>query len=80
MHCLHVNAHVSLHLDVADILRTLGHTFDQVCLSEHMWVIGGKPGLKRPQPEGGKRRDSFCARMEGMKKKLTSAKSPDRTI
>ncbi len=32
----------------------------------------GKPGLKAPQPEGGKRRDSFCARMEGMKKKLTS--------
>jgi len=31
--------------------------------------------IKRPQPEGGKRRDSFCARMEGMKKKLTSAKT-----
>ena len=31
--------------------------------------------LKRPQPEGGKRRDSFCARMKGMKKKLTSAKT-----
>jgi len=30
----------------------------------------GKPGLKAPQPEGGKRRDSFCARMEGMKKKV----------
>ena len=29
--------------------------------------------LKRPQPEGGSRRDSFCARMEGMKKNLTSA-------
>lgn len=28
--------------------------------------------LKAPQPEGGPRRDSFCARMEGMKKKLTS--------
>lgn len=28
--------------------------------------------LKRPQPEGGSRRDSFCARMKGMKKKLTS--------
>jgi hypothetical protein len=28
--------------------------------------------LKPPQPEGGKRRDSFCARMKGMKKKLTS--------
>jgi hypothetical protein len=35
----------------------------------------GKPGLKAPQPEGGKRRDSFCSRMEGMKKKLTSAKT-----
>jgi len=31
--------------------------------------------LKRPQPEGGARRDSFCARMKGMKKKLTSAKT-----
>lgn len=31
--------------------------------------------LKAPQPEGGKRRDSFCARMEGMKKKLTSEKT-----
>jgi len=31
--------------------------------------------LKRPQPEGGKRRDSFCRRMKGMKKKLTSAKT-----
>ena len=31
--------------------------------------------LKAPQPEGGPRRDSFCARMEGMKKKLTSAKT-----
>ena len=31
--------------------------------------------LKRPQPEGGKRRDSFCARMKGMKKKLTSAET-----
>ena len=28
----------------------------------------GKPGLKRPQPEGGKRRDSFCARMSGVVK------------
>ena len=34
-----------------------------------------KPGLKPPQPEGGSRRDSFCARMTGMKKKLTSAKT-----
>ena len=31
--------------------------------------------LKAPQPEGGKRKDSFCARMSGMKKKLTSAKT-----
>ena len=35
----------------------------------------GKPGLKAPQPEGGKRRDSFCARMKGMKAKLTSAET-----
>ena len=43
----------------------------------------GKPGLKRPQPEGGARRDSFCARMKGMKRKLTSAKTandPDSRI
>jgi len=34
--------------------------------------------IKRPQPEGGSRRDSFCARMTGMKKKLTgSAKAAD---
>ena len=31
--------------------------------------------LKAPQPEGGSRKDSFCARMSGMKKKLTSAKT-----
>jgi hypothetical protein len=31
--------------------------------------------LKPPQPEGGSRKKSFCARMEGMKKKLTSAKT-----
>jgi hypothetical protein len=39
--------------------------------------------LKRPQPEGGPRKDSFCARMTGMKKKLTSAKTakdPDSRI
>jgi hypothetical protein len=39
--------------------------------------------LKRPQPEGGSRRDSFCARMTGMKKKLTSEKTandPDSRI
>jgi len=38
----------------------------------------GKPGLKAPQPEGGPRRDSFCARMKGMKKKLTSKKNRQR--
>lgn len=31
--------------------------------------------LKPPQPEGGPRKRSFCARMEGMKKKLTSEKT-----
>lgn len=31
--------------------------------------------LKPPQPEGGSRRDSFCARMKGMKAKLTSSKT-----
>jgi hypothetical protein len=39
--------------------------------------------LKPPQPEGGSRRDSFCARMKGMKRKLTSAKTandPDSRI
>jgi hypothetical protein len=44
-------------------------------------ATGGK--LKRPQPGGGKRRDSFCARMGGMKKKLTSEKTrndPDSRI
>jgi hypothetical protein len=35
----------------------------------------GKPGLKAPQPEGGPRKKSFCARMSGMKKKLTSSKT-----
>lgn len=28
--------------------------------------------LKAPQPEGGARKDSFCARMKGMKNKNTS--------
>ena len=39
--------------------------------------------LQAPQPEGGSRRDSFCARMKGMKRKLTSAKTandPDSRI
>lgn len=34
-----------------------------------------KPGLKAPQPGGGPRKRSFCARMTGMKKKLTSKKT-----
>jgi hypothetical protein len=39
--------------------------------------------LKPPQPEGGPRKRSFCARMGGMKKKLTSAATandPDSRI
>jgi hypothetical protein len=39
--------------------------------------------IKRPQPEGGSRKDSFCARMKGMKAKLTSsetANDPDSRI
>jgi hypothetical protein len=43
----------------------------------------GKPGLKAPQPKGGPRKKSFCARMSGMKKKLTSSKTandPDSRI
>lgn len=39
--------------------------------------------LKAPQPEGGPRKKSFCARMSGLKKKLTSAKTandPDSRI
>jgi hypothetical protein len=39
--------------------------------------------LKPPQPEGGSRKKSFCARMGGMKKKLTSSKTandPDSRI
>jgi hypothetical protein len=40
----------------------------------------GKPGLKAPAPnpkteKDAARRKSFCARMSGMKKKLTSAKT-----
>ena len=31
--------------------------------------------LKPPKPEGGSRKKSFCARMRGMKKKLTSKKT-----
>jgi hypothetical protein len=39
--------------------------------------------LKPPQPEGGSRKKSFCARMSGMKAKLTSSKTandPDSRI
>ena len=39
--------------------------------------------LKAPQPEGGPRKKSFCVRMRGMKRKLTSAKTandPDSRI
>ena len=39
--------------------------------------------LKAPQPGGGPRKKSFCARMGSMKKKLTSAKTandPDSRI
>ena len=39
--------------------------------------------LKAPQPGGGSRKKSFCARMKGMKAKLTSAKTardPDSRI
>jgi hypothetical protein len=39
--------------------------------------------LKAPQPEGGSRRDSFCARMKGMKAKLTgseTARDPNSRI
>ena len=31
--------------------------------------------LKAPQPKGCSRKKSFCARMKGMKRKLTSAKT-----
>lgn len=30
--------------------------------------------LKAPQPEGGPRKKSFCARMGGMKRKMTNTK------
>jgi len=37
----------------------------------------GKPGLKAPQPEGGSRKDSFCARSAGqMKMWPKAAKDP----
>lgn len=41
----------------------------------------GKPGLKAPQPEGGPRKDSFCARMGGMAKKFPdAAKDPNSRL
>jgi Domain of unknown function (DUF6321) len=40
-----------------------------------------KPGLKAPQPKGGPRRDSFCARMGGMAKKFpNAAKDPNSRL
>ena len=33
-----------------------------------------KPGLKPPQPEGGPRKDSFCARMGGVQGPMKDAK------
>lgn len=41
----------------------------------------GKPGLKPPQPEGGPRKKSFCARMGGMAKKFPeAAKDPNSRL
>lgn len=41
----------------------------------------GKPGLKPPQPQGGPRRDSFCARMGGMAAKFPkAAKDPNSRL
>ena len=38
--------------------------------------------LKPPQPEGGARRDSFCARSDGQRKKhgIDCAKTPEKRI
>ena len=37
--------------------------------------------LKRPQPEGGKRRDSYCARSKGQMKKFPkAAKDPNSRL
>ena len=35
--------------------------------------------LKPPQPEGGSRKKSFCARMEGMKKKVNWRENKERS-
>lgn len=41
----------------------------------------GKPGLKAPQPEGGPRRDSYCARSAGQAKKFPeAAKDPESRL
>lgn len=42
----------------------------------------GKPGLKPPQPEGGPRRDSFCARSNGQRKmhNIDCSKTPEKRI
>ena len=41
----------------------------------------GKPGLKPPQPEGGARKDSFCARSAGQAKMFPeAAKNPNSRL
>ena len=41
----------------------------------------GKPGLKAPQPEGGSRKKSFCARSAGqMKMWPNAAKDPNSRL
>jgi hypothetical protein len=42
----------------------------------------GKPGLKPPQPEGGPRRDSFCARSNGQRKmhNIDCSATPEKRI
>ena len=42
----------------------------------------GKPGLKPPQPEGGPRRDSFCARSDGQRKmhNISCSETPKKPI
>jgi hypothetical protein len=41
-----------------------------------------KPGLKAPQPEGGPRRDSFCARSNGQRKmhNIDCSETPKKRI
>lgn len=41
----------------------------------------GKPGLKAPQPEGGARKDSYCARSAGQMKMFpAAAKDPESRL